>query len=141
MSNGPMDSMTSSIGMIFQMRFVCDGKATFKIEPSAEPPYRSSPSDIQQESAKLHVLVKDVHNLQCCKSPAIVVRDISWEVMVKRNDESLAILRCHNRHGQKLDVQSGLYVSLRLTKLMLEVKNEQQQHFILIHTIGAIHIF
>lgn len=76
----------------FNAGFVsAQGKTILKIELSTQPVYRTIALDIQQEYAKLHVVVEQVNEIQCCQSPEIIVRGIKWKVMIKKNDDDLAI--------------------------------------------------
>lgn len=81
----------------FLAHFVTDSKAIFKIEISAEPLQRLIITTIEQEYAKLHVVVKAVSELIMCDSPVIVVRGIKWKVSIRKNDDDLAIFLCADK--------------------------------------------
>lgn len=106
----------------FLAHFVSDGKATFKIEISAEPLQRMVEATIEQEFAQLQVSVEDVSQLGWCYSPEIVVRDIKWKVQFKKNDDNLAVFLC----ADKLDLGKNwsYAVDCNFTLLALPHKNE-----------------
>lgn len=101
----------------FLAHFVSESKAIFKVEISAEPLHRLTEMNIEQEYAKLHVLVKPVSELESCFSPVIIVRGIKWKVLTKKNDDDLAIFLC----ADKLDMGKNWFYKVDCTFQLLSL--------------------
>lgn len=110
----------------FHTDFVNDGKATFKVEISAEPPQRLAQlTTIDQEYAKLHVFVENVSQLGHCYSSEIVVRDVKWKVQIKKNGDDLGVFLCPD----KLDLGKNWSYKVDCTFQLLALKdNDADDH-------------
>lgn len=108
--------------------FVNDGKANFKVEITAEPVHRLTDANVEQESAKFHVLVKDISQLEFCYSPDIVLRGVTWKVLIRKRDDHLGVFL----RPTKSDMSQNWFYKVECTfqLLSLDVNDDGVKRYI-----------
>lgn len=104
----------------FHAHFVNEGKAILKVEISAEPIYRATEMNIEQEYAKIHVLLEKANELQSCYSPVTVVRGIKWKLLIEKRDDALAIFL----QADKMDMCKNWFYDVECTFELLSIEEE-----------------